>query len=354
LSNQNKLFNDEKGHRDQLNAKLRIVTAGIVMLPFAALLAALFIGRYPIPLQTALDRLWQLFTTWHYDAQDVVAGIIFQIRLPRAILGLLVGGALAVSGAVLQGIFRNPLVDAGMLGVSNGASFGAVLGFIFFNGRYDAVIGLAFIFGLLAVGLSYRIAASYRSTPAIMLVLGGVIVSSVFSALVSFGKYIADPYDELPGIVFWLMGSLANTGYRELVIAFFPIAVSFCVIYLMRWRINVLTMGDMEAFSLGINVKRTKGILIASSALMTAAAVAVSGTIGWIGLVMPHMIRMLIGSDYRRLLPLSFALGGGFLAFVDIFARSISSAEMPIGIITALVGAPFYVFLLRKTKGKNW
>ncbi|MBS7526287.1 iron ABC transporter permease [Fusibacter paucivorans] len=318
------------------------------------MLAALFLGRYPITFQEAIQRIWQVLTTGHYDVQDVVAGIIFQIRLPRAILGFFVGGALAVSGAVLQGIFRNPLVDAGMLGVSNGASFGAVLGFIFFNGRYEVVILLAFSFGLLAVWMSYHIASAYRSTPTIMLVLGGVIVSSVFSALVSFGKYIADPYDELPGIVFWLMGSLANTGYRELMIALLPIVVSFLVIYLMRWRMNVLSLGDLEAFSLGVNIRQTKGILIACSALMTAAAVAVSGTIGWIGLVMPHMIRMLIGSDYRSLLPLSFALGGGFLVIVDIFARSISSAEMPIGIITALVGAPFYVFLLRKTKGKNW
>ncbi|MDN5298059.1 MAG: iron complex transport system permease protein [Clostridiales bacterium] len=331
-----------------------MISVCIALLPFAAMLAALFLGRYPISFIEVLQRLWLGITTWHYDVQDVVAGVIFQIRLPRAILGFFVGGALAVSGAVLQGIFRNPLVDAGMLGVSNGASFGAVLGFIFFNGRYGAVILLAFSFGLLAVWMSYRIASAYRSTPTIMLVLGGVIVSSVFSALVSFGKYIADPYDELPGIVFWLMGSLANTGYRELMIAIFPISISFFVIYLMRWRMNVLSLGDLEAFSLGVNIRRTKGILIACSALMTAAAVAVSGTIGWIGLVMPHMIRMLIGSDYRTLLPLSFALGGGFLVIVDIFARSISSAEMPIGIITALVGAPFYVFLLRRTKGRNW
>jgi len=334
----------------------------VVVLPLLGILSALYIGRYPISAvevtQEILSQIKQFVRYIVYeipfDEMTLAGGIIFKLRLPRALLGFVVGGALAVSGAVLQGIFRNPLVDSGMLGVSNGASFGAIIGFIFFDGDYRIVMMLAFCFGLLAVFSSYMVASIYRQTATIMLVLGGVIVSSIFASLVSLGKYVADPYNQLPGIVFWLMGSLASADYPALLIAAIPIAAGTGVIFLMRWRINILSLGDLEAFSLGINVKRSKVLLIAASALVTAAAVSVSGTIGWIGLIMPHMIRMMFGADNRLLIPFSFLTGGGFLVFIDILARNISSAEMPIGILTALIGAPFYVVLLRRTRGRDW
>jgi len=334
----------------------------VVVLPLLAILFALYIGRYPISAsEVTRELLSQIQMIMRYiiykipfEDMTLTGGIVIKLRLPRALLGFVVGGALAVSGAVLQGIFRNPLVDSGMLGVSNGASFGAIIGFIFFDGDYKVVMTLAFSFGLLAVFLSYMIASIYRQTATIMLVLGGVIVSSVFSSLVSLGKYVADPYNQLPGIIFWLMGSLASSDYPALITATIPIALGTAIIYLMRWRINILSLGDLEAFSLGINVKRSKIVLIAASALITAAAVSVSGTIGWIGLIIPHMIRMMFGADNRLLIPFSFLAGGGFLVLVDILARNLSSAEMPIGILTALIGAPFYVMLLRRTKGRDW
>jgi iron complex transport system permease protein len=363
LKNTNEHHEKAKSHQYNMVTLQHVLKFGlVVVLPLLGVLLALYIGRYPISasavtqeISSQMKRLFQyIFFGKPFDAMTLTGGIIFKLRLPRALLGFVVGGALAVSGAVLQGIFRNPLVDSGMLGVSNGASFGAVIGFIFFKGDYRVVMTLAFCFGLLAVFLSYMIASIYRQTATIMLVLGGVIVSSVFSSLVSLGKYVADPYNQLPGIIFWLMGSLASADYPELLTATIPITLGTGVIYLMRWRINILSLGDLEAFSLGINIRRSKLILIASSALITAAAVSVSGTIGWIGLIIPHMIRMMFGADNRLLIPFSFLMGGSFLVIVDILARNISSAEMPIGILTALIGAPFYVMLLRRTKGRDW
>lgn len=323
----------------------------IYLFPLIAIVFALFIGRYPITFSQVIEVL----TGPLLDAKAVtMRSVILNIRLPRAILGLIVGGTLALSGAVLQGIFRNPLVDSGMLGVSNGASFGAILGFIFFDGRYSLVLLLSFAFGVFAVYLSYSIAKIYNGAPTIMLVLGGVIVSSLFSSLVSLGKFIADPFDQLPAIVYWLMGSLSGADYGDIMIVIIPVVVGTFLTLLLRWRINVLSLGDSEAESLGVNVKVTKILLIVCVSVMTAAAVSVSGTIGWIGLIVPHIIRMLLGNDHRTLIPASFAFGGGFLILVDVVARSLTTSEIPIGILTALIGAPFYVLLLRQTKGSEW
>ncbi len=213
---------------------------------------------------------------------------------------------------------------------------------------------MAFLFGSLAVLLSYLIASIYRTVPTIMLVLGGVIVSSLFSSLVSLGKYMADPYDELPAIVFWLMGSLAKASYSDLMIVTMPILVGSMFIFLLRWRINVLSLGDQEALTLGINVRWTKGFLILCATFITAAAVSVSGTISWIGLIIPHIIRMLIGNDNRKIIPATFLFGGGFLAVIDIISRTLTTSEIPIGILTSIIGAPFYIMLLRRTKGSVW
>ncbi len=322
----------------------------IYLFPLLSVLLALFIGRYPTSTQDVVG----VFSGLGKTNNSVVENIILNIRLSRALVGFLTGGALAISGAVLQGIFKNPLVDSGMLGVSNGASFGAVLGFLFFGGKYSMVLGLSFAFGVLAVYLSYSIAGIYKSSPTIMLVLGGVIVSSMFSSLVSLGKYIADPYDQLPAIVFWLMGSLSGVGYGDVRVILLPVLVAGGIVFLLRWKINVLSLGEREASSLGINVRNVKGLLIICVSVMTASVVSISGTIGWVGLIVPHLVRMLLGNDHRRLVPASFAFGGGLLVAVDIVARSLTTSEIPIGILTALLGAPFYVVLLRQTKGRDW
>ena len=249
---------------------------------------------------------------------------------------------------------KNPLVDSGMLGVNSGAGFGAVLGIILFNNTFGITVLFAFGFGMLAVALSYMIGTIYKSSPRLMLVLGGVVVSSLFSSLISMGKFVADPFDQLPTIVFWLMGSLANVGYQQVLYAAVPILISVTGLSLLGWRINVLSLGDREAHSLGIPIRMTKLLVVALCSLGTAAAVSICGTIGWIGLVIPHIVRMLLGSDNKAIIPYSFFLGGGFLALIDILARTATSAELPVGMLTAFIGVPFYVYLLRKTRGGGW
>jgi iron complex transport system permease protein len=212
----------------------------------------------------------------------------------------------------------------------------------------------AFCFGGLAVLMSYMIGRVYNTTPAIMLVLGGVIVSSVFSALISFAKYVADPYDQLPAIVFWLMGSLASARFQDIAVAGIPMVVGIAGLFAIRWRINVLSMGDKEARSLGINTALSKGIVISCATLATAGAVCVSGIIGWVGLVIPHIGRMLVGNDNRVLIPASLSLGACFMLLVDNMGRIITGSEIPLGILTAIVGGPFFVYLLKKTKGGGW
>jgi len=269
-------------------------------------------------------------------------------------LGAMVGGCLAVSGASFQGLFRNPLVSSGILGVSSGAGFGAALAIILFQGNTSAIYIFAFAFALLAVLLSYLIGRVYNTTPTITLVLGGVVVSSIFSALISFAKYVADPYQDLPAIVFWLMGSLATARYHDILVAGIPMSIGIAGLLAIRWRINVLSMGDREAHSLGVNLAVDKGIVIVCASLATAGAVCVSGIIGWVGLVIPHICRMIVGNDNRVLIPASLSLGACFLVLVDNVGRIITGSEMPLGILTALIGGPFFVWLLKKTKGGSW
>lgn len=316
--------------------------------------ASLFIGRYPLSLSTVTEILWTKISMSASDLPDMYQTIIWDIRLPRAILGAMVGGCLAISGAAFQGLFRNPLVSSGILGVSSGAGFGAALAIILFNASISAIYILAFAFGMVAVFLSYMIGKIYNATPTITLVLGGVIVSSVFSALISFAKYVADPYEQLPTIVFWLMGSLASARYQDIMVAGIPMAVGVLGLLGIRWRINVLSMGDKEAHALGINLKIDKGMVIICATLATAGAVCVSGVIGWVGLVIPHIARMIVGNDNKVLIPASFSIGACFLILVDNLGRIITGSEMPLGILTALVGGPFFVWLLKKTKGGGW
>jgi len=324
-----------------------------IITPFIVILLSLLIGRYPVDLSTVIHIIWCRLTMQPCYVEDIYQTVVLDIRLPRAILGAMVGGCLAISGAAFQGLFRNPLVSSGLLGVSSGAGFGAALAIILFE-QMEATYIFAFAFGILAVILSYLIARVYNATPTIMLVLGGVIVSSVFSALISLLKYMADPADELPAIVFWLMGSLASARYSDIMIAGIPMLIGVIGLILIRWRINVLSMGDREARTLGINTTLNKGIVIACASLATAGAVCVSGIIGWVGLVIPHIGRMLVGNDNKILIPVSFSLGAIFMVIVDDFSRIISTAEIPLGILTALVGAPFFVYLLKKTKGGGW
>lgn len=336
-----------------INKNKKAIYLILALAPLFIIFLSLFIGRYPVTTKAAFRVLWCKILFLPCDLPEAVQTVVWEIRLPRAILGAMVGGCLAVSGAAFQGLFRNPLVSSGILGVSSGAGFGAALAIILFHATAPVFI-FAFVFGGLAVLLSYLIGRAYRTTPTIMLVLGGVIVSSVFSALISFAKYVADPADQLPAIVFWLMGSLASARYRDIMIAGPPMAFGVACLMAIRWRINVLSMGDREAHALGVNTVISKGIVIAGATLATAGAVCVSGIIGWVGLVVPHIARMLVGNDNRVLIPSSFSMGACFLVMVDNIGRVITGSEIPLGILTALVGGPFFAYLLKRTKGGGW
>ena len=247
-------------------------------------------------------------------------------------------------------MFQNPLVSPDILGVTAGGGFGAALA-ILLGGNTTAIQTSALCFGMLAVALTYLISRVYKTTPALMLVLSGIVVGSIFSALLSLTKYVADPNEKLPAIVFWLMGSLATVSLQEAMATVPPMAIGMVVLLAVRWRINLLSLGDEEARALGIRVELVKGILIVACTLITASAVSVCGIIGWVGLVVPHIGRMLVGPNHRWLLPASLLLGATYLVLIDDLSRTLTAAEIPLGILTALIGAPFFALMLRKTRG---
>lgn len=322
----------------------------IYILPIIGLFFALFIGRYPLGISDVIKVLTGSHAD-HLTATDYA--LVWDIRMPRAILSLLVGGSLGISGAALQGMFKNPLVDSGILGVSSGAGFGAALAIVLFSSTSSIYIS-AFIFSIVAVLISVSVGRIKDQSSTILLVLGGVIVSSIFSSMISLLKYVADPYNELPSIVFWMMGSLANASYKEIMISGGPMVIGTMGLLLFSWRINVLSMGEMESHTLGLDFKMVQMVVIICTALATAGAVAVCGIISWVGLVIPHIGRMLIGNDNRDLMPVSFALGGVMLLCIDLVGRVITGGELPLNILTALIGGPFYIYLLKKTKAGVW
>ena len=340
----------KKNHAGQAGAVLSL-KCFLYVLPFVMAFTSLFAGRYSISPGETLSALGALFGAKSNVTAEIYT-LVVNVRLPRALAAAAVGAGLAASGAAFQGVFRNPLVSSGLLGVSSGAGFGAALAIVIGAGT-AGTYPLAFVFGIGAVFISYSIARVYKSTPTIMLILGGVITSSVFSSLISLMKYIADPETQLPGIVYWLMGSLASVGWESF-FAVIPIAVGCILLMLMAWRINVLSMGDKEARTLGVNVGRDKLLIICGASLATAGAVCMSGMIGWVGLVIPHIGRMITGNDIRRLLPVAIATGASFMMLIDLISRTITAQEIPLGILTSLIGAPFFVYLLKKTKGGGW
>ena len=334
--------------------KKAVLYFAFAAVPIAVILISLFIGRYPLSVPDVFSALFHGMGLTHLETTPVHLNVIWDIRLPRAILGAMVGASLAVSGASFQGMFRNPLVSSGILGVSSGAGFGASLAIVLFQGQPVYIYLFAFGFGLLAVFLAYLIGFTYKSTPTIMLVLGGVIVGAIFSALISLIKYMADPYEQLPSIVFWLMGSLASARFSEILVSLIPMATGVTGLLAMRWRLNVLSMGDQEAQSLGVNIFVTKGLAIFFATIATAGAVCVSGIIGWVGLVIPHIGRMIVGNNNVYLIPVSMCIGAAYLVLVDNLARTLTGSEIPLGILTSLIGAPFFVYLLKRTKGRDW
>ena len=322
----------------------------LIVVPLALLCLSLLVGRIDIPPADVMHILLSRFSPGDHSWSASAETIVMQIRLPRAVMAAFVGAALAGSGAAYQGMFRNPLVSPDILGVTAAAAFGAALALLLsFNAL--GVRLMSFGFGFLGVGATYLLARVYRTTPVLLLVLSGVVVAAFFGALLSATKYIADPDAKLPAITYWLLGSLNGVSNASLSLALPPIILGMAGLLLSRWRLNVLAMGDAEARSLGVNTQWSQGLVIASTTLITAAAVSVCGIVGWVGLVIPHLGRMLVGPDHRLLLPVAFSLGAGYLLLIDDIARTATAGEIPLGILTAMIGAPVFAYLLHKTRG---
>ena len=329
--------------------KFAILALGFCLVFFGSF----WVGRYDVsPMQTLRILLdWALRTvsrgrlclmqTWQAREQAVV----INVRLPRVTAAALVGAALSTAGCSYQGMFRNPMVSPDLLGASTGAGFGAALGLLFGLG-YGAITGLSFGFGLLAVLLAYLISRVSKIQTTLAMVLAGVMISSLFTAGTSLIKLAADPTDQLPAITYWLMGSLTSVKTRDVRFAALPVLVGLIPLWLLRWRVNLLTVSEAEARSMGVDTTRLRVAVVLCATLMTAGSVAISGMIGWVGLVIPHFGRMIFGQDYRRLLPASGLLGAAFLMAVDNLARTITTSEIPLGILTSFVGAPVFLYLI--------
>jgi iron complex transport system permease protein len=338
-----------------LDARRRgwLVTAALSLLLIVAVIYSITLGRYGVSVGNVWLILWNHIVpvanpTW----TEVDANVVEAVRLPRILGALLVGAGLAISGAALQGLFRNPLVDPSIIGVTQGAGFGGTLAILLVGGG-TTVLGAAFGFGIASL-LVVRFLASVKGrTSMLTFVLAGVVVSAFFEAAISIIKLLADPHQKLPAITYWLMGSIAATGYQDLALMAAAIIPPSLLIFLLRNQINILSLGEDKARALGSPIERVQWIVYASVACISAGVVATSGIVGWVGLVIPHLARGMVGPDHGRLLPVSALLGAIYLLLVDDIARTATVAELPIGIITALVGVPVFAIILRRIQSKS-
>lgn len=317
---------------------------GCIATLFLALIA-LCLGQYTIALQDVIKVL----TLQEVDLVNAET-VIFNIRIPRILVSLIVGSGLATAGASFQALFSNPLATPDTLGCANGASFGAALGILLGLNALGIQIS-ALIFGILAVVLVFVFTRYRHANQIMMIILGGMVVSSLFSALVSLIKYVADPNDVLPVITFWLMGSFSNSTVRSLHTGVPMIILGMMILYLMRYRMNALSLKEEEAASLGINVRKNRMIVIVASSLITASVVSMCGVVGWVGLLIPHISRMLFGNNHTKVIPGCIVFGALFMLVIDTIARCMYQAEIPVSILTAIIGAPVFLLLLRKTGG---
>lgn len=332
---------------------LPICTAALALA--AVILVSLGLGKYPVPLEDISAYFSHaLWGGGRLDAEraETLRNLLVEIRIPRILAAAMIGAALSVSGAAYQAMFVNPLVSPGVLGVLGGAAFGAVLGMLL-GKSWFGIQALTFIFGFAAMGVAVGVARIYRINTTVMLVLGGVISSAFFTSLVSVVKYVADPYNQLPAIVYWLMGNMSLVDRATAVRAGIPICIGIAGLLLSGRHLNVLSMGDEEARALGVNVNRVRLAVIVCATLVSALTVVIAGTIGWVGLIIPHVTRMITGPDNETLLPASALLGASYLVVVDDISRLAFSFEIPIGILTALVGIPFFALVLKGTR-KGW
>ncbi len=344
--------------------RFTLVTVVLAVALVLAFLVSFALGRYPIPLGQVggilLDGMLQgisdLLALLGIPAPELgvrpfwtptMQTLLLHVRLPRILLACLVGACLSAAGAAYQGIFQNPMASPDILGASKGAGFGAALGIWLGLGSRMVSVS-AFVFALGAVALVWLIGRSAHGKQVLALVLAGIMISSLFDAGTSFIKLVADPTDQLPAITYWMMGSLSSARMSDVTFALVPMLLGMICLMLLRWYINVLTLGDDEARTMGINAKVVRLAVALSATIITAAAVSVSGVIGWVGLVVPHLARKLVGNNYRHLMPCSMLLGALFLLVVDNLSRNLLATEIPLGILTAVVGAPFFIYLIMR------
>lgn len=327
------------------------VVSGAVLASMAAV--ALASGRYNVPLAHVVEILASRVVPFDPGVAEAEENVVLLVRLPRVLLALLVGGGLAIGGAALQAVFRNPLVSPEVIGVSAGASFGGALVLLLGLGPV-VLVGGSFACGLLALALLFLITSGRGGAHMLMIVLGGIVTASFFSALVALVTYVADPFTTLPAIVFWLLGSVAAATWAKVAVAVIPVAAGAAVLLALRWRVNVLSLGDDDASALGLRPRPLRWTILAAVALIVAGSVAVSGVISWVGLVIPHLARMWVGPDHRVLLPVSFLLGGAYIIAIDTIARTVTAGEIPLGVLTALIGAPVFFLLLRRNRERIW
>ncbi|WP_439615493.1 FecCD family ABC transporter permease [Shinella sp.] len=333
-------------------ASVSILPALITLL-VAVVLYSVTIGRYDLSVRDVtyilIDNVHPLVAPYWDPVHEVV---VEQVRLPRIMAAVIIGFGLSVSGAALQGLFRNPLVDPGIIGVTSGAGFGGTLA-ILIGWQGYLLLAMAFLFGIGSVFLVKLLSTVRGRTSMLTLVLAGVVISAFFSAAISIAKLLADPFQKLPAITYWLMGSIASSNYLDVLLVAAAVVPSAVAIYLLRFQINIMSLGEEKARALGTRVVLVQWIILVASALISAGVVATSGIIGWVGLVIPHVARALVGADHQRLLPVSGVLGAIYLLMVDNLARTVTTAEIPLGIITALIGVPVFAVILRRLHAKG-
>lgn len=338
------------------NQKRRLSYRAILVLMLLVLLAtivgSLSLGRYPISLKELggilLSKVFDIEPFW----EPVQESLFLQHRLPRILLACMVGCCLSSAGAAYQGVFQNPMAAPDILGASSGAAFGAALAILLNLGRSMIVI-LAFLCSILTVALVIYTGNRAKGKRVLGLILAGIMIGSLVSSGTSFIKMVADPEDQLPAITYWLMGSLNGTNPKDVLLACIPMAIGLIPLFFLRWRINILTFGDEEAQTMGVNARRLRTIVIICATLITAASVSVSGVIGWVGLVIPHLTRRMVGNNYKHLLPATMLFGAIFLLLVDNVSRNLLATEIPIGILTSFIGAPFFLYLISKDGGRH-
>jgi len=326
---------------------------GATLLLGVLVMLALSVGRYPVAPGEIAALVWMKLTGTAAAVSPSAETVIFSVRAPRVLTAIVIGAALAAAGAAYQGMFRNPLVSPDILGVSAGAGLGAVLA-IFLSLPVLAIQGFAFVGGIVAVAAVYFVGSAVRGhDPILALILAGVVIGTLLGSCIALLKYLADPYNQLPAITFWLLGSLASVGPQDLKAVLPLVLVALAPMFLLRWRMNLLSLADDEARALGVHTGLLRIVIVCAATLMTAASVAVSGIIGWVGLLIPHAARMLVGPEFSRLLPVAMLLGASYLLGVDTLARTMARIEVPPGVLTAVIGTPFFVWLLAASR-RTW